>query len=156
MRLPVRLIDKVYLHQSSDAEVPFTSDDHLVLRFSSQRDRQEIAICENQRKRVQSPPRRGRRCRLRTASIRSPAASYAQSLDAKRLLTHIQHVRRPTWCFVGGEARCGYPPGYIRRGRAVHSGYAPGMPVPQEGNGSRVAGPSGGDIVIRYIAGAHL
>ena len=54
-RLPVRLIDKVYLHKSSDAEVPFTSDDHLVLRFSSQRDRQEIAICENQRKCVQSP-----------------------------------------------------------------------------------------------------
>ena len=34
----------------------------------------------------------------------------------------------------------------IREGGAVHSGYAPGMPVPQ-GNGNRVAGPSGGDTV---------
>ena len=63
----------------------------------------------------------------------------------KKLLTHIQHVRRLTCCFVGGEARCGYPPGY-KTGRAVHSGYAPGMPVPP-GDGNPVAGPSRGVMI---------
>ena len=132
--------------------MPFTSDEHLVLRFSSQRDRQEIAICENQRKRVQSP----QACSMIITHLDEVAGVvferhrsvhrllYAPSLDAKRLLTHIQHCRRLNCFFVGGEARCGYPPGY-KTGRAVHSRYAPGVPVPP-GDGNLVAGPSRGDI----------
>ena len=136
--------------------MPFTSDDHLVLRFSSQqptrstRDRhlrkpKKACSVTTSLLYDHHAPRRGRWCRLRTASIRSSAAPHGQVEIANASPRAIQQSGRPDCRFVGGEARCGYPPGY-KTGRAAHSRYAPGVPVPP-GDGNLVAGPSREDIV---------
>ena len=70
----------------------------------------------------------------------------------KKLLTRIQHCRRLPCCFVGGEARCGYPPGYktgARGAQYICSGDAFAARVRQP---SRRALERGND----YITGAHL
>ena len=130
--------------------MPFTSDDHLVLRFSSQRDRQEIAICENQRKCVQSP----HACSMMIITHLDEVAVIV--LERHRSVHRLLHTHS-LWTQKAANVRIrrgvlwAARPAVvtrpdIRRGRAVHSIYAPGMPLPP-GCGKRVAGPARGVMI---------